>query len=265
MHVQDISSLIHKKGVLTPTVVTLFNQLGVYFKTLEEANEYAQKNLLRSEERWEQQAKKDIHTLLYAKQTVLLKLLQQLYMIDPLEPSIYHHTYALIMGSLKEDVIARLDYLAQLYTKGYNCTVHVLLSGERPLLEEEKNGLPETITTEIEMVNFIYDQYPLFKQHMVLSINAPMVPGSVRPTTDSTLKLFALQAPSHGSCLVVSENPFILRQTKTAQRLLDQSCFPTEGAGGSIKEKDKDIVLLMDEFARLLYEDYKAWISKQGK
>jgi hypothetical protein len=166
------------------------------------------------------------------------------------------------MGTLKIRFEQRLELMAELQSQGYSFDTIVLLGGARELQQEEKMGLPESITTEAHMMNYLYgERYKNSTDQNLLVIDAPMIQKAdgtfTRPTTDSTLVHFAEKAPRNGSCLVISNNPYVTRQTKVTQRILDQSRFPTVGTGKAVQEDSGDIVMLMDEFARTLYEEYK--------
>jgi len=163
------------------------------------------------------------------------------------------------MGATKQAVIARLDFLAELRDSGYTFKYIVLLGGERQLRDVEKEGLPETVNTEAQMMECVCAQYAQFANQSIILVNAPMIEKAdgtfTRPTTDSTLVHFAKIAPEDGSCLVISNNPYNVRQTKVTQRTLDQSRFPTHGAGRALEEGVVDIFVIMDELARTIYEE----------
>lgn len=258
-------SLFDKTGVPVKNVSKVFEHLGVSISTLDQANEFAQRNLLRKGERWDAQEQKEWHAILHAKKDLLLNDLKSLGMIDAVEPNRKFYTYVLLMGSLKENVALRLDYLAELKQTGLTFKEIVLLGGERQLRDYEKNGLPEDVTTEAQMMRYLCAHHEILKNNKILLVNAPMIQNDdctfTRPTTDSTIVYFAQTTPEPGSCLVISHNPYVLRQTKVAQRILDQVRFPTEGAGKKIEQETIDIVMLMDEFARTVYEEYKSVIS----
>lgn len=243
-----------------PTIKKIFEHVGVEVSTLQEANAFAQKNLLLTGDQWHAYAATDIRKRLYANQQALLHELASLHMIDEIKPAKQEYTYALVMGSFKDDVVQRLDFLARLHEQGYRFEHIVLLGGERPLCAFETDGLPEALTTEMQMMHYLFQQYSIFKNQQIIPVNEPMIQKSdgtlTCPTTDSTLIYFAQTAPKAGSCLVISNNPYIPRQTKVAQRILNQVNFPTEGAGPAFKG-DIDIVMVMDEFARRLYEECK--------
>lgn len=254
-------STFHCDGKLTKQFKNVFDHLGVSVSTLAEANEFAQKNLLRTGERWDAQAETDLSKIMRKNKELLLSDLKELGMIDAVVPKEKSYRYALLMGSLKSTVSFRINYLLELEKEGFSFKEIVLLGGARQLRDDEKEGLPSTVTTEAEMMKYLCESNPELKNKKILLVDAPMIQKAdgtfTRPTTDSTLVHFAKIAPESGSCLVISNNPYVIRQTKVAQRILDQSRFPTDGAGKAAKEDATDIVILMDELARTIYEEFK--------
>jgi hypothetical protein len=249
----------HNNGNLTEKTKRVFKALGVSVESLPQANEFAQKNLIRTGERWDAQAENELHTRIREQEAVLTDHLKALSMIDAVEPKHKSYTYALLMGALKATVAVRLECLADEMQKGCAFEYIVLLGGERQLRDIEKEGLPESVKTEADMMEYACAQNPLLADKKIIVVNAPMIQKPdgtfTRPTTDSTLVHFAQIAPKDGSCLVISNNPYTVRQTKVAQRILDQSRFPTEGAGPGLNMERTGILNVMDEFARTLYEE----------
>lgn len=263
---QSTEVLFHQHGTVSEQLRLVFEHLGTSITTLADANTFAQKNLLRAGERWDKQEETPLFLSMQKNRTLLINDLKALGMIDAVVATQREYTYALLMGATRKSVTARFDYLAELIEQGYTFKYIVLLGGERQLRDVEKEGLPETVTTEAQMMAYVCAQKPTLNAQKIILVNAPMIQkedGTVtRPTTDSTLAHFAQIAPEDGSCLVISGNPYNVRQTKVAQRVLDQSRFPTEGAGGSMPE-NLDIFVVMDEFARTIYEEYVRF--KSGK
>lgn len=251
--------IFHTNGVASKHLKQIFDHIQAPIETLAEANDFAQKNLLRKGERWDKQDETDVQKRIRTNEALLTEDLRNIGMIDEILPQRKTYTYALLMGALKSRVAMRLDHLQKLMKQGYVFDTIVLLGGERQLKDDEKNGLPVTVTTEAEMMEFLCKQEPFLKEKHLLVVNAPMIKnldGSVtRPTTDSTLVHFSTIAPKDGSCLVISNSPYTIRQTKVAQRILDQSRFPIDGAGSSLQKSSFDVVIAMDEFARTLYEE----------
>ena len=253
--------LFEQNGFPTPHLRRIFVHLGVPITTLTQANEFAQKNLLRTpgSERWDPQAEKPIIQTIRKHEALLWKDLQALGMMDEIVPTQKSYDYAVLMGGIKKDVLMRLAQLIELEQQGCRFGTVVLLAGARLLRDVEKEGLPVDITTEAHMMVYIYEHhYQAPVNQKILLASAPAIQkedGSVvPPTTDSTLVYFAKVAPHDGSCLVVSNQPYVARQTLVAQRILDQSRFPTEGTGKGVAEVTGGIVMFMDEFARTLYE-----------
>ncbi len=249
----------HHNGVPTKQLNAVFTDLGVSVDSLEQANEFAQKNLLRSGERWDVQEDNELHTRMRDNQAALIDDVRAFGMIDATIPTKKVYTYALLMGATTGRVTQRLEHLVDLIKDGYTFKYIALLGGERPLRDVEKEGLPETVTTEAQMMEYVCSRYPELADYNVILVNAPMIQKPdgtfARPTTDNTLVYFAEIAPEDGSCLVISNNPYTVRQTKVTQRILDQSRFPTQGAGPALSIDKVGIIMLMDEFARTLYEE----------
>ena len=259
----------HENGVLMKRVKRVFEHLQVSISSLEEAEKFAQENLLRKGERWEKQTSTSLHPIIIENRKELLWALNDLGMLDAWATPERSYVYALLMGSLRDDVVTRLALLAGLERyHQYSFQELCLLGSERLLRNEEKEGLPAEIFTEIQMMKYLCETHPQFQGREVLLINAPMIEKEdgtlIRPTTEDTLVHFARIAPQPGACLLVSNNPYIRRQSKMAQRILDQSRFPTAGIGSHVKQEDMDIIMLMDEFARTLHEEYVAFVKSKA-
>lgn len=250
---------------LSPPVADIFKRLGHPVATLEEANEFAQKNLLRDEksERWHSQAATEVRGILRDRKPAFIKALRALGLLDEISPAGKSYDYALLMGAKLLSVNKRLDHLAELKRRGCRFGTVVLLGGERPLEADELERAAAGVKTEAQMMEAVYNAHPGFTGQRMLLVNAPMTRkadgGPARPTTDGTLEEFARRAPAGGTCLVISNNPYVVRQTLAARRILDQAGFPVDGAGAAISQAGADdIIMLMDEFARTLYEETKA-------
>ena len=267
-HSAQAESLFHTNGVPTQALKNVFNTLGMSISTLQQANELAQKNLLRKGERWSPQQETMLQKKMNDHKKEIIASLHELGMFSAATPQKKEYTYALLMGSLKDGVGYRMDYLTELCQAGYGFKYIVLLGGERPLRDIEKENLPSDVSTESQMMVHLYGNNQILKDKKALLVNAPMVKkddGTInRPTTDDTVEHFALIAPENGPCLVISHGYYTPRQTKATQRILDQSRFPTDGSGKKINQDSEklDIVMLLDEFARDLNEEYKKQVNK---
>ncbi len=254
-------STFEHNGAPTQALKNLFNHLDHPVETLQDANDFAQKHLLRRGERWDEQ--NELFALLEGKKQLLIDDLDNLGMLKEIKPTKNSYDYILLMGATTETVKKRLNYLAHL--KKDHAVIFkkiILLGSDRPLLEREKVGLPAHVITENQMLLHLIEHHPLLRDDEIIVIDSPMIQkpnGTLaRPTTDTTIINFAQTAPHDGSCLVISNAPYIIRQTKATKRLLDQTRFTTEGAGPAKNmAKEINIAVLIDEFARTLYETYK--------
>jgi len=254
-------STFQENGIPTKELKKVFQLLGVCVDTLAEANEFAQKNFLRTGERWEKQPETELHKIILENKAPLLEALKALGMIDRIMPPQKSYTYALLIGGLKNTVAQRLDFLAKLIEQGLTIEFLVLLGGERQLRDIEREELPATVTTEAQMMVHLYAQHPTLKNYKSLLVNAPMTQKAdgtfTRPTSENTLTHFAKIVPHDGACLVISNNPHLVRQTMVARRILDQSRFCTDGAGQEAAENSPHTIILMDEFANALHEEFR--------
>lgn len=243
-------------------ITKIFDRLGVPVLSLVDADQFAQANLLRTGERWDAQTDTLLAILMRQKQDLLISDLRELGLIDEVLPKQQKYDHALVLGSLVEGMKLRLSHLEQLRARGYQFKDVALLAGKRQLRAEEQASLPaelvDTLKTEGAAMLYLFEQSKLSDLPIQL-IDAPMKTDAngnlVRPNTDDTIRYFA-ETATPGSCLVISNNPYIKRQTLVAQRILDQSKFPTEGAGpaANLNSDRGRIRLLMDEFARTLHE-----------
>lgn len=276
---------------LNPEFSHIFELLGHPITTVAEANEFAQKHLLRRGERWDLQEETSVHRLMKENEAALISNLNMLGILNFHQaresaiarsgfPKSMKYDYALLMGALKDTVLTRLNYLARLIENGYSFNTIALLGGKRTLLPEEKEGLPEHIQTEAAMMTHMYQEHPHLKYKKILLIDAPMIKKKdgtlTRPTTDSTLEYFAQVVESDRkrqregrailnavlgqsqdedqkpSCMVISNGQYIIRQMTVAARILAPLCIVD--ADGPDESDASDIVMLMDEFARFVYE-----------
>lgn len=268
---------------LQPAFFSLFEHLEHPITTINEANEFAQAHLLRRGERWDVQQETDLHRVMKKNEGLLREDLKALGILSI--PHIYSserryrtlkenifgitskdYNYALLMGTLKDDLILRMDYLS---TLTHHCTFGTiaLLGSERDLLPEEKEGLPEHITTEAQMMEYLYNEHLVLKDLKKIVINTPKIQNPdgtcTRPTTDNTLKQFGEVAKHNCSAdkkpwaFVISNGRYTFRQILVASRILSPLGFLIDGDGPD-ETDTSNIVMDMDEFARIVYEIHKS-------
>ncbi len=119
-------------------------------------------------------------------------------------------------------------------------------------------------TTESEMMRFVFDQTDLpFDRNIITFIDTPMqtkADGSLtRPTTADTVHSWLAQDPVPGSCLAISNQPFVCYQDTVIRTYLKDlhSKFSIETVGEGVSESERNdlkIAVTLDAIARWLYQ-----------
>lgn len=242
---------------------------------LTQINGWAQKNLLRQGERWEQQTEQ-----FDALAPSLLPMLEDLGFVHAVPAHFSEYQGALVHGALLTRVRSRLYNLIEQWEQGVRFKRLYFLSGDRPLESdrEGKNALlsdaesklkirPDWVSpsvlpaTESEMVRFVWAQslipVDMRGQVEVYFIEAPMksdpVSGKlVRPTTDDTVKMWLQTCPPPGRYLAISNAPYINRQDLVLRSIVSGDYgFDTIGTAASKQEK---MAIYLDEIARLIFQ-----------
>ncbi|MCK5633316.1 hypothetical protein KAH94_06170 [bacterium] len=221
------------------------------------------------------------------KREKILGLLKNISCVDELLPSQDFYNYAVILGALAPRVRSRLAYLFKQWEKGIRFETLVFLGGARPLhptFESEailcnthNKELPFSDTwklkgdmpsTEAEMIRMIFDQVELpkgFERVSIIFINTQMQEqqdGSLsRPNTADTVEQWMNGGPKEGSCLVVSNQPYIGYQDSVVRTFLPDS-FEVETVG-SAADKDLPIAVYLDTVARWLYQEQRRVNTKR--
>lgn len=184
-------------------------------------------------------------------------LFEEMGLLEEIDPTKTHYTYALVHGALLERVRDRINHLTKLWNKGIRFEKIVFLTGERSLLATEQ--VAEGLKTEREMVEWVYWHSDCPKEIPVLFVNAPAKKrsdGTIvgRPQTPDTLLSWLQTAPAPGSCLAISNQPYVLYQHAILSRLLPEE-FEAETVGPSA-QGNLPVALLLDTIAKQLYVLY---------
>lgn len=213
--------------------------------TLEDIEKKTQAAWIRTGERWDlPKTESDPH--LYA-------LFQQLGMTEKISAGKAHYVAALVLGATRPAVRARKEFLLHEVAACTTWDRLYLLGGQRILRPEEGVG------TETEMMR------EEFEGTDAITIDAPRRPGGERPRTQETFEAWLKTDPRKGDLLVISNQPFILRQKLVAQNNLPKE-FIVEAAGPAYPlelymKEPKSTALFLDELARIIHEYYKS-VSK---
>lgn len=195
-------------------------------------------------------------------------LFDQLNLVDVINPTQQQYDYVLLMGATYFRMKTRLQHAINLFNQGVRFDAIVLLAGARPLTDVEKADLSEDLqdgdampTTETEAVKFLYDHAEMPADMRAISmilIDSPMKVTNTgtltRPTTGDTVDLWMASHPTPGSCLVISNQPYVGYQDSVTKTLLPQT-FTVETVGE--KSEDTIIGIYLDTLARTLYQEKK--------
>ncbi|MES1224614.1 MAG: hypothetical protein ABUT20_54485, partial [Bacteroidota bacterium] len=227
----------------------------------------------KDRERWE------IQECFENYSTVILETAQALGIIEDLKPRQKYYDYALLHGSDIHDVKERLGYLIKLAMDEISFNSLIILSGPRPLdptienheiLHQQHRDLKNKINwnakskhpeTEIEMIEYIFNQVVLPEGLQVPTyfISSPICKSSdghiKRPTTATTVETWLATNPSPGTCLAISNQPYVIYQDAVLKNLLPTSFF-LETVGPALPHNKRNTLCgeILDTIARILYE-----------
>lgn len=207
--------------------------------------EDTQKKWLRKGELWELE---DQHP---DKWNQVFPLFRELGMIDEITPSKSHYNYALVQGARLSAVTRRFETLIQHVEEGLQIDKIVFLGGERPLDPEIETPYLPGLSTEYEMIIYVYDM--LVPESMrgieVEFVNAKM-DGDDRPTATSTISEWLRDHPRPGSCLVITHQPYVNHQDAVMSRYLPKDfTFETIERASRVT----NLSIYLDSITRILY------------
>ena len=191
-----------------------------------------------------------------------LPYLRTLGMIDEVKPKLKRYTYGMVHGATLPRVRMRFAYLIKLWKEGVRFDQLVFLTGERYLDHDlEHEALVCGCTTETDMMRMIYEQTDMPQELRVLPfllISAPQQlteKGTMRrPNTQDTVKEWLKTNPLPGSCLAVSNQPYVAYQD-TVMRTDLPEMFILETVGVAVDTREVSVRDCLDSLARWLYQE----------
>jgi hypothetical protein len=200
----------------------------------------------KGKERWEFEAKFE------EMREELTPVFEEMGYLKKVAPKQTSYDYVLVHGATLKSVQSRVSYLQKLIDQGLQVKQIVFLTGMRKLLETEKTA--PYLEWESQMVEWVYDHSTLPRKIPVLFVNAPAksVQGKiVRPTTGDTIFEWLKKMPAPGSCLAISNQPFVPYQDAVVSNFLPPE-FSLETAGEETAQWS--VALVLDSIAKTLYE-----------
>lgn len=226
-------------SALPPPLQEILDLFGVDVENVEE------RWMQKGKERWEFDKRYEF------MRPVAWPLFEEAGYILEAKPQNESYDYALVYGALLSTVERRIAYLADLWKKGIRFNQIVFLTGERPLIDSEKAIC--SLEMESQMVEWAYFQSDLPKDIPVVFINAPQKQREgkwVRPQTTDTIAAWLQTAPQPGSCLAVSNQPYVAYQMAVMQSLLPKE-FELETVGPQVKG-EPTVALILDTIAKTI-------------
>lgn len=210
----------------------------------------------------------------------LMPKFKKLQLIDAVVPKSKKYCYGIIHGAMVSTVRTRLAYLKTLWNEGVRFNQLVFLGGQRALdpVHEGRDVLlssarpdwlaPQQLpTVEIEAMRMVYDQANLpqdLRELPVVFIDVPMLKTEAgtmrRPNTQDTVEAWLGTNPQPGSCLAVSNQPYVAYQNASTLRFLPPY-MSLETVGSAIAQEDASVAVILDSLARWLYQEEKIRIN----
>jgi hypothetical protein len=185
------------------------------------------------------------------------------------------HEGFLLLGAKAASVRKRIACATLAWQHGARYNTLWLLGGNRLIGEDEKallmqpdgDGIafatfhsdPAELDTEANMMDFMfrYADVPLPKDTAYYElVEAPPRDNRKTSNTEDTYAAFLGRHPPHGLYACVSHQPFVERQALNAMHCLKNTGIVTYGIGNEATESN--ILVYLDEVARLLYEETRA-------
>ncbi len=206
-----------------------------------------------------------------------LSIFKKLHLIDAITPPPGEYEGALLLGATANAVRRRIAFLLKQkvkFKKLYVLGSHRILKPEhegpdilfKPIPElpfKTDYQIPITYEnlpkTEAQMMRLVCEQVSLPKEWEIIFIDTLLNQNSdsktLQPNTTDTLRDFSNLDPVPGKYLLVSNQPFVTRQTFNALSILPPE-FTIVGIGDTALSATP-LRTFLDEIGRLLYEELK--------
>lgn len=276
-HTQDISQVFydHESNPSYP-LKELLKLCGIEQINWDEIIALSQEKLKREDDKevWQISSRLDLD------REKAFFLFDELDLLRPIYASQQHYNYAVIYGATLGTMRLRLQWLLYEWKAGVRFDKIICLGSERPLfgevepleklLDPKYSPLPfkrdwhlegPLPSTETELFKMIFSQSLLPKEWEaipIIFIDTPMK-GCMRPHTGDSIIAWLQSGPHPGSCLFVSNQPFIGRQDCVARTFMPKK-FTIETIGPGLKaevyqNEPKATAVLLDQVARWLYQE----------
>jgi hypothetical protein len=257
----QITAIFNADNKTKPAIQALLKAFKLEATTPQEIVQATQAAWLRpaDKERWQvlEDKYKD-------RKNELIPLLKNAQLVDEIVPAQKQYDYLIIMGALYERARKRTEYAVNLWDQGIRFKEIIVLGSERKLDPQQEPassfaGTDQVPTTEYEMLKWVFNtiQIPTeMRQTKTTFINSPNTidekTGKVkRATTADSIATWLATQPTPGSCLVISNQPYIGYQDAVAKKYLPKT-FSIQTCGEALDEEDRMLEIL-DALARWIF------------
>lgn len=268
--------IVNQQQEVADSVLQILELTGIeYDGSLADIVAQTQQSWLRKpdQERWQMEQEVIEH------EQSIKHVFDTLGLYTAVEPTYQEYDYVLILGALFSRIKDRLAYVLYLWNKGVRFKQIVFLGAARPAVAAQGENMQEYLDwigrdgldmqepqTETDVMKFVYHHMSMpdeVKNLPVTFIDTPMLENSIgvvrRPTTGNTIDWWLKEDPKPGSCLFVSNQPYVGYQNSVVQTLMPKS-FTVETVGTGCDALVKTEIML-DTLARLLYQEQKRLMS----
>ena len=243
--------------VVTPTLLEFLKEMKIShdgtLSSIVDATQSAGWQRPLQVERWQ------VPDLSVEQRGMVLSYAVKLGMLETRYPKNNHYHYLVVMGGATFRMEKRMGFLKELWNKGCRFDHIVILSGERPL-DPKVEKIPDGCKSESEAAHAMWktiDLPPEVRNLPITFVDTPMIPvymGQRRPGIADTITKWVKTSPKPGSCLIISNQPYISYQEATIRLLLPKS-FTLEAVGPGAVPAELNAADILDSIARWLYQE----------
>lgn len=260
------TQLFDKDNRPNRALAKLIRQFNLNPQSQQELVEQTQKAWLRpaDKERWEAESPHE------SRKQDLMPTFKRIGLVDEVKPQLQKYDYLLILGALHSRAKSRIEHAVQLWNNGIRFREIVLLGCERKLdPKQEPASLFNSVATpktEYEMMRYVYEHTQMpeamraIKPTFINSPNKIIAAGKEqRATTGDTLIDWLKTHPKPGTCLIISNQPFIRYQESVTQGFLP--LFIVDATGHELNPNES-VSNILDSLARWIYTENQKKLFK---
>jgi hypothetical protein len=263
------SLIVDNQGLVGEPVQELMRLTGIEpVSSLKEVVEKTQKKWIRSVN----VEREDLFENHQELKSPIFTQLSRLGLLSSVMPAKGEYDYVLLLGATYQTYKSRLKFLEEIIESGIKVKTIALLGSLRPLEHGHElsvmvrdQAFKTSPINEIEMMEMLFKQSSL-KGYQTVKIASPMKNNNgqlVRANTLDTVVDFANLNLRPGSVLVISNQPYVIRQGLVVRRVLKWPWrIETVGPKPRI---DTPTSVYFDELARTLYEINAAALQRISK